>query len=87
MRILAKVLNQNEEVEVTLKLISPAPSGWLDRALGTPVQPINLSLDMPDIPGDRVARGDLVRLRTAAASTLRLAGRSVLAGGSAGLPP
>lgn len=63
----AKVLNQNDKVEVTLKVVSPAPSGWLDRVFGTPVQPITLTLDMPDIPGDRVERGELVRLRTAAA--------------------
>jgi len=61
----AKVLNQNDQVEVTLKVIRPAPSGWLDRALGTQVQPVTLTLDMPDIPGDRT-RGELVRLRTAA---------------------
>jgi hypothetical protein len=63
----AKVLKQNDKVEVTLKLVSPAPSGWLDRALGTPVDPITLTLDMPDIPEGRVERGGLVRLRTAAA--------------------
>jgi hypothetical protein len=62
----AKVLNQNDTVEVTLKVIPPAPSGWLDRVLGAPVQPITFTLDMPDIPGDRVERGELVRLRTAA---------------------
>src|SRR5215470_17979200 len=61
----AKVLNQNDQVEVTLKVIRPAPSGWLDRVLGTQVQPVTLTLDMPDIPGDRT-RGELVRLRTAA---------------------
>jgi hypothetical protein len=60
----AKVLNQNDKVEVTLKLISPEPGGWLDRVLGAPVEPISFTLDMPDIPGDRVARGELVRLRT-----------------------
>jgi hypothetical protein len=63
----AKVLNQNDEVEVTLKVIRPPPSGWLDRALGTQVQPVTLALDMPDIPGDRVSRGELVRLRRATA--------------------
>jgi hypothetical protein len=63
----AKVLSQNEQVLVTLKLLRPAPSGWLDRALGTPVEPISLTLDMPDIPVDRVVRGDPVRLRTVAA--------------------
>jgi hypothetical protein len=61
----AKVLNQNDKVEVTLKVVSPAPVGWLDRLLGRPVQPITLVADMPDIPGDRVERGELVRLRVA----------------------
>ena len=65
----AKVLNQNDKVEVTLKVISPTPSGWLDRAFGTSVRPITLTLDMPDIPGDRVERGELVRLRTTAAGS------------------
>ena len=60
----AKVLNQNEKVEVTLRLVRPAPSSWLERTLGTPVEPVTFSLDMPDIPADRVARGELVRLRT-----------------------
>jgi hypothetical protein len=60
----AKVLNRNDKVEVTLKLIRPVQSGWLDRVLGTPVEPVTLTLDMPDIPTDRVARGELVRLRT-----------------------
>jgi hypothetical protein len=64
---LAKVLSQNDQVAVTLKLIRPAASGWLDRTLSTPVEPIALSLEMPDIPTDRVTRGDPVRLRKAAA--------------------
>lgn len=62
----AKVFNENDKVEVTLKVVSPAPSGWLDRALGTPVQPITFTLDMPDIPKDRMAHGELVRVRRAA---------------------
>jgi hypothetical protein len=61
----AKLLNQNDKIEVTLKTATPAPRDWLDRALGTQVQPVTLTLEMPDIPGDRVARGELVRLRTA----------------------
>src|SRR5215467_148887 len=61
----AKVLNQSDKVEVTLRLITPAPVGWLDRTLGTAAEPVTLELDMPDIPGDRVARGELVRLRSA----------------------
>jgi hypothetical protein len=65
----AKVLNQNGKVEATLQLATPTPSGWLERVLGTPVEPIALILDMPDIPGDRVSRGELVRLRTVAAGS------------------
>jgi hypothetical protein len=65
----AKVLNQNDKVEATLKVITPAPSGWLDRALRRSVKPITLRLDMPDIPGDRVERGELVRLRPAASGS------------------
>jgi len=66
---LAKVLSQNDQVQVTLKLIRPVASGWLDRTLGTSVEPINLTLNMPDIPVDRVVRGDPVRLRTAGAKS------------------
>ena len=62
----AKVLNQEDKVEVTLSLIRPAPRGWLDRVLYTSVQPITLTLAVPDIPGDRVSRGELVRLRSTA---------------------
>jgi hypothetical protein len=65
----AKVLNQNDKIEVTLRVVTPAPSGWLDRVLGRVVQPARLALDMPDIPGDYVAGGDLVRLRTASPSS------------------
>jgi len=64
---LAKVLSQNEKIVVTLKLVRPASSGWLDRTLGVPVDPITLSLEMPDIPTDRVTRGEPVRLRKGAA--------------------
>jgi hypothetical protein len=66
---LAKVLSQNDQVVVTLKLVRPAAGGWLDRTLGTPGEPISLTLNMPDIPVDRVVRGDPVRLRTVAAKS------------------
>jgi len=64
----AKVLNRNDLVEVTLKLLSPVPSGWLDRALGTPVPPTKLSLEMPNVSAQRLD-SDLVRLRSAAAGS------------------
>lgn len=60
----AKVLNRNDKVEATLRLISPAPSGWLDRVLGAPVRPIALTLEMPNI-SVRSLEADLVRLRSA----------------------
>jgi hypothetical protein len=62
----AKVLNQADNIAV--RVVTPAPSDWLDRALGAPVQPTTLTLDVPDIPGDRVERGELVRLRRVAPS-------------------
>jgi hypothetical protein len=65
----AKVLNQTDKIEMTLRVVTPAPSDWLDRALRAPVQPTTLTLDMPDIPGDRVERGELVRLRRVAPSS------------------
>jgi hypothetical protein len=64
---LAKVLSQNDKVVATLKLIRPASNGWLERTLSVPVEPITLSLEMPDIPTDRVTRGEPVRLRKGAA--------------------
>jgi hypothetical protein len=60
----AKVLNKNDKVEATLRLISPAPSGWLDRVLGAPVRPITLTLEMPNV-SVRSLEADLVRLRSA----------------------
>jgi hypothetical protein len=65
----AKVLNQNDKVELTLRLVSPAPKGWLDRVLGAAVQPVALTLKMPDIPEGRVERGERVRLRADAAGS------------------
>lgn len=62
----AKVLNQSDKVEATLRLIGPAPSGWLDRVLNVSVAPITLTLEMPAIPESRM-HGELVRPRSAAA--------------------
>jgi hypothetical protein len=64
----AKVMNQNDKADLTLKLVSPAPKGWLDRALEAPVQPVDLTLNMPDIPDGRVERGERVRLRASLGS-------------------
>jgi hypothetical protein len=56
----AKLLNQNDKLELTLKVVTPAPKSWLDSA---PVQPVALSVSLPDIPDGRIERGELVRLR------------------------
>jgi hypothetical protein len=63
----AKVLTSEGKVDVALKLLTPAPSGWLDRVLGAQVAPITRTLEMPEIPEQRL-RGELVRLRSAASS-------------------
>jgi hypothetical protein len=60
----AKVLNRNDKVEVTLKLVNPPPSGWLDRVLGAPAKPVTLTLEVPNVSMQRLDN-DLVRLRSA----------------------
>jgi len=60
----ARVLNQNGKVEVTLRLVSPPPSGWLDRILDVPAHPITLTLQAPDFDPSNVGAGELVRVRS-----------------------
>src|SRR5262245_5625080 len=56
----AKVLNRGDRIEVTLKLVRPAPTGWIDRLLDAPVPPITLTLEAPNFwPGS----GEIVRVR------------------------
>jgi hypothetical protein len=59
----AKVLNQKDTVEVTLKLVRPAPSGWFDRVLDVPVPPITLTLEAPSFWSRSLEAGELVRVR------------------------
>jgi hypothetical protein len=63
----AKVLAPEGKVDLTLKLVTPAPSGWLDRVLNVAVAPIMFTLEMPEIPERRLER-ELVRLRSARSS-------------------
>jgi hypothetical protein len=58
----ARVLNQKDKVEVTLQPIRPAPSGWLDRVLDAPVQPITLTLQVTDFDSRSVGGRELVRV-------------------------
>jgi len=59
----ARVFTSNGNADVTLKLISPAPSGWLDRTFSTPAAPVTLTLEIPNF-GERMAQNEVVRLRT-----------------------
>jgi hypothetical protein len=62
----AKVANSGDKVELTLKLVQPAPSGWLDRLFSTSVEPIALTVNVPDLSKYSMQRGERVRLRRAA---------------------
>src|SRR5262245_2567131 len=65
----ARVLNPKGKVEVTLRLVSPPPSGWLDRMLDVPVQPITLTLQAPAFDPRNVGAGELVRVQSVAPGT------------------
>ena len=60
-----KLLNQNDTVELTLKLVSPRARSWLDAVTASPVA---IAVTMPEIPEFRVERGELVRLRAETAA-------------------
>jgi hypothetical protein len=61
----AKVVEPDVKAEMTLRIISPAPSNWLDRALDVPVPPITLTLQTPAFHMPDVLKGEPVRLRSA----------------------
>ena len=59
----AKVIQPKGKADITLKLVVPAPSGWLDRALAAQVPPITLTFQMPDVSVPSMLDGEFVRLR------------------------
>ena len=61
-----KVLVSDGTVDITVKLLSPEPSGWLDRALDAPVSPVALTLQLPGVGENHLPR-HVIRLRSAAA--------------------
>jgi hypothetical protein len=65
----ARVLDKNGKVEVTLRLVMPPPSGWLDRVLDVPVPPLTLTLQAPDFDASNVGAGELVRVRSVSPGT------------------
>jgi hypothetical protein len=54
---------------VTLRLVMPPPSGWLDRVLDVPVPPLTLTLQAPDFDASNVGAGELVRVRSVSPGT------------------
>lgn len=65
----AKVVQPKGRADVTLRLIVPALSGWLDRALARQVPPITLTFQMPDVSESTMLNGELVRLRRVSPET------------------
>jgi len=61
-----KVLVSDGTVDIRVKLLSPVPSGWLDRALDIPVPPVALTLELPGVGENHLTR-HIIRLRSAAA--------------------
>ena len=61
-----KLVTSNGKIEATLSVLTPAPSGWLSRALGAgPVAPIALAFDAPEFEVDYLLTGEFARLRSA----------------------
>ncbi|MCB1549588.1 MAG: hypothetical protein KDJ41_17435 [Hyphomicrobiaceae bacterium] len=63
-----KLIEPKSKVELTIKVLTPAPSGWLERTLGRAPERVSLKADVPNfLPGAMYA-GDVVRLRVSAHS-------------------
>jgi hypothetical protein len=64
-----KLINKsNDKIEVTLRLLTPAPNGWLERMLSGAAAPATLSLNVPDTYAGRLGN-TLTRLRSTAAGS------------------
>ncbi|HEY7646882.1 MAG TPA: hypothetical protein VH858_17710 [Hyphomicrobiales bacterium] len=63
-----KLLTSKGKIEATLKVVTPRPTGWLDRLLGGgSAQPITLTFDVPEISTTYLMAGEFARLRSATA--------------------
>ena len=63
-----KLLTSKGKIEATLKVLTPRPSGWFDRLLGSgSAQPITLTFDVPEISTAYLMAGEFARLRSATA--------------------
>jgi len=65
----AKVVQPKGKADVTIRLVVPAPHGWIDRALAAQVPPITLTFQMPDVYVPSMLDGELVRLRRVSPKT------------------
>jgi hypothetical protein len=71
------VLVSEGTVDLTLKLHSPAPVGWLDHALNLPVAPVTLKLELPSVGDDHLTRNVAYRPARIASDTASLPGAIV----------
>ena len=60
-----KLIKPKARIDAMLHLVTAAPSGWVDRALGGSTQPVAFSLEMPDIWELRLGFNTLTRMRSA----------------------
>jgi hypothetical protein len=58
---LARVFEKGNTTEVTLTLVQPPPSGWLDRVFDVPVPSITLTLEAPS---SKLHQGERLQVRT-----------------------
>lgn len=58
-----KVVEPKSRIEVTLSAVSLAPTGWLDRALGSRPGPVSLTFEVPNFMVGGLLAGDLARLK------------------------
>lgn len=58
-----KLVEPKSKIEMTLKLLTPAPDGWMERVLGNSPPVIQLSADVPNFLPGALLVGDMARLR------------------------
>lgn len=57
------LIEPKSDIELTLTLATPPPSGWLDRSFATVPRPVTISLAVPNFLPGALLTGDLARLR------------------------
>ncbi|HWE19125.1 MAG TPA: hypothetical protein VG758_18390 [Hyphomicrobiaceae bacterium] len=62
------ISKSNDKIEMTLRVLTPTPNDWLERALGKAAAPVTLTLNVPDTYAGRLG-STVTRLRTTAAGS------------------